>query len=243
MRLFGLIGKPLTHSFSAQYFKKKFEQEKIEDCQYQLFPLSAIEDFPALLQQHPHLEGLNVTLPYKQQVIPFLSKHFIPTGLAACNCIRIREGRCEGYNTDWVGFEQSLLPLLDAKQQAAMVLGQGGAAQAVFYVLKKNGIPFTVVGRTKKPGVDTTFDELTGDQLRAHTIIINTTPLGTFPSIHEKPLLPYEAVGAGHLFFDLVYNPSETAFLKEGLLRGARIKNGLSMLEQQAEESWRIWNQ
>jgi shikimate dehydrogenase len=243
MRLFGLIGQPLTHSFSAQYFKKKFEQEKIQDCQYQLFPLSTIDELPALLQQYPHLEGLNVTLPYKQQIISFLSKHFIPTGLTACNCIRIRGGSCEGYNTDWVGFEQSFLPLVDAKQQAALVLGQGGAAQAVFYVLKKNGIPYTVVGRSKKPGIDCTFAELTADQLRTHTIVINTTPLGTFPSIHEKPPLPYEAVGAGHLFFDLVYNPSQTAFIQEGIQRGARVKNGMAMLELQAEESWRIWNQ
>lgn len=243
MRLFGLIGQPLTHSFSANYFNQKFLKEGKMDCSYRLFPLSSIEEFPALLQQFPNLEGINVTSPYKQQVIKYLSSHSIPVELNACNCIRIRNGQCEGFNTDWVGFEKSLLPLLQPKQQAALVLGKGGAAQAVFFVLRKNGIPFTVVGRTMQEGVDLTYDQLTAADLQAHTMVINTTPLGTYPAIASLPKLPYEAVGAGHLFFDLVYNPSDTAFLKEGAQRGARIKNGMEMLQWQAEENWIIWNQ
>lgn len=243
MRLFGLIGQPLTHSFSAHYFSEKFLKEGKTDCRYELFPLSSINELPALLQQYPNLEGLNVTSPYKEQVMEYLSGHFIPPGLSACNCIRVQHGQCIGYNTDWVGFEKSLLPQLQPKQQAALILGKGGAAQAVFYVLKKNGIPYTVVSRQLQSGVDCTYEQLTAADLQAHTIVINTTPLGTYPHIESMPLLPYEAIGAGHLFFDLVYNPAESAFLKQGALRGARIKNGMEMLQLQAEESWTIWNQ
>ena len=243
MRLFGLIGQPLTHSFSASYFNQKFAQEGKSDCQYQLFPLSSISELPDLLAKYPDLEGLNVTSPFKQQVLRYLSTHSIPVGLDACNCIRIRDGKCEGFNTDCIGFEKSFLPLLQPKQQAALVLGQGGAAKAVLFVLKKNGIPFSVVGRTIKPGVDLTYSQLTSADLQTHNIVINTTPLGTFPNVTELPPLPYEAVGSGHVFYDLVYNPAETAFMKEGVRRGARVKNGAEMLQIQAEESWKIWNQ
>ena len=243
MRLFGLIGLPLTHSFSAHYFSEKFLKEGMSDCRYELFPLSSIKELPALLQQYPNLEGLNVTSPYKEQVMKYLSSHSIPSALSACNCIRIQHGQSHGYNTDWIGFEKSLLPLLQPKQQAALVLGKGGAAQAVLYVLKKNGIPYTVVSRQLQAGVDRTYEQVTAADLQAHTIVINTTPLGTYPNTALMPTLPYEAVGAGHLFYDLVYNPAESAFLKQGALRGARIKNGLEMLQLQAEESWTIWNQ
>ena len=243
MRLFGLIGQPLTHSFSANYFNQKFAKEGIVDCQYQLFPLSSINELPALLEKYPNLEGLNVTSPFKQQVLSYLSCHSIPPELDACNCIRISDGKCEGFNTDWVGFEKSFLPLLQPKQQAALVLGQGGAAKAVFFVLKKNGIPYSVVGRNNKPGVDLTYSQLTSADLQTHNIVINTTPLGTFPNITELPPLPYEAIGSSHVFYDLVYNPTETAFMKEGSRRGARVKNGADMLQIQAEESWKIWNQ
>ena len=243
MRLFGLIGQPLTHSFSANYFNEKFAQEGKSNCHYQLFPLSSICELPALLRKYPNLEGLNVTAPFKQQVLSYLSNHFIPDGIGACNCIRIRDGKCEGFNTDYIGFEKSFLPLLQPKQQAALVLGQGGAAQAVFFVLRKNGIPYTVVGQNHKLSVDVTYGQLTPADLQAHTIVINTTPSGTFPAVTELPPLPYEAIGSSHIFYDLVYNPKETAFMKEGLRRGARVKNGAEMLQIQAEESWKIWNQ
>ena len=243
MRLFGLIGQPLTHSFSASYFAEKFVREKNNDCQYQLFPLEKIELLADLLAEYPSLEGLNVTIPYKEAVLPFLSTSFIPEGLNACNCIRIRNGNCEGYNTDCIGFEQSLLPLLQPRIQAAMVFGNGGAAKAVFYVLKKLGIPYTVVGRTAKDGINKAFDELTASDIQAHQLLINTTPLGTYPALEGCPPIPYESVGAGHTLYDLVYNPSCTSFLKAGLERGARIKNGAELLQIQAEESWKIWNQ
>lgn len=243
MRLFGLIGQPLTHSFSASYFAAKFDREKIYDCQYQLLPLEKIELLPDLLEKNPSLEGLNITIPYKEAVLPYLSTSFIPEGLDACNCIRINKGRLEGYNTDCIGFEQSLLPLLQPRIQAAMVFGNGGAAKAVFHVLKKIGIPYTVVGRTEKLGIDKTFANLTAADMQAHQLLINTTPLGTFPAIEERPRLPYEAVGPGHTLYDLVYNPAITAFLRAGEERGARIKNGAELLQIQAEESWKIWNQ
>lgn len=243
MRQFGLIGQPLTHSFSASFFAAKFEREQLNDCQYQLFPLSNIELLPALLEKNPKLEGLNVTIPYKESVLPYLAASFIPEGLDACNCIRINKGQLEGFNTDCIGFEKSLLPLLQPRIQAAMVLGNGGAAKAVFHVLKKLGVPHTVIGRTKKQGIDKLFEELSAADIQAHQLIINTTPLGTFPAIEERPPLPYEAVGAGHTLYDLVYNPAVTSFLKAGEERGARIKNGAELLQIQAEESWKIWNQ
>ncbi len=227
----------------SSYFAEKFVREKSNDCQYQLFPLEKIELLADLLAEYPSLEGLNVTIPYKEAVLPFLSTSFIPEGLNACNCIRIRNGNCEGYNTDCIGFEQSLLPLLQPRIQAAMVFGNGGAAKAVFYVLKKLGIPYTVVGRTAKDGINKAFDELTASDIQAHQLLINTTPLGTYPAVEGCPPIPYESVGAGHTLYDLVYNPSCTSFLKAGLERGARIKNGAELLQIQAEESWKIWNQ
>jgi len=243
MRLFGLIGQPLTHSFSATYFAEKFDREKLIDCTYQLFPLQQIAQLPALLKAHPTLVGLNVTIPYKEAVLPYLTSTSIPAGLDACNCIFISNGKCEGYNTDYIGFEKSLLPLLQPRIQAAMIFGSGGAAKAVRYVLKKIGIPFTVVGRTEKPGIDRTFQSLTEADVQAHQLLINTTPLGTYPAVNGYPPMPYEAVGAGHTLYDLVYNPSLTAFLKKGEAQGARIKNGIELLQIQAEESWKIWNQ
>ncbi|MBM3413561.1 MAG: shikimate dehydrogenase [Bacteroidetes bacterium] len=243
MRLFGLIGQPLTHSFSASYFAEKFDRENRSDCNYQLFPLEKIEEFPALLASHPSLIGLNVTIPYKEVVLPYLTASCLPAGLDACNCIYINKGKCEGYNTDYIGFEKSLLPLLQPRIQAAMIFGNGGAAKAVRYVLKKIGIPYTVVGRTETPGIDKAFYSLTASDIQAHQLLINTTPLGTYPAITGYPPIPYEAVGAGHILYDLVYNPSITAFLKAGEERGARIKNGVELLQIQAEESWKIWNQ
>lgn len=243
MRRFGLIGKSLTHSFSGQYFEKKFKTEGIADCCYELFPLEQIGELPGLLQAMPDLRGLNVTIPYKQSVITYLDELHIPEEIGACNCISIRNGRCVGYNTDWIGFENSLLPLLEPRHAAAMVLGNGGASLAVRYVLRKNGIPFTLVGRKKSVEIEVTYDELDVSMLQAHSILINTTPLGTYPSIDTCPPLPYEAIGPQHLLYDLVYNPAKTLFLQKGEERGARIKNGEEMLILQAEESWRIWNQ
>jgi shikimate dehydrogenase len=243
MRCYGLIGKPLTHSFSGKYFSNKFQEEGITDCGYELFPLEKIEDLPALIQSNPTLRGLNVTIPYKQAVMNYLHLSHIPPAIGACNCIDIREGCCIGYNTDWVGFERSLLPLLEPRHRAAMVLGNGGAALAVRYVLQKNGIPYTLVGRTLSDEITVTYKDLDESILQAHQLLINTTPLGTYPAVETCPDLPYEAIGPQHLLYDLVYNPAKTLFLQKGEARGARIKNGEEMLILQAEESWRIWNQ
>lgn len=243
MRLFGLIGKTLTHSFSQKYFSEKFEREGLADCCFELFPLNSIVELPALIDEHPNLEGLSVTIPYKQQVMSFLSESQVPAEMSACNCIRIVKGQLIGYNTDWVGFEKSLRPLLEPRHRAALILGSGGASLAVQQVLRKNGIPFSIVGRQKKEGIDLTYEELTPSDLQSHTLLINATPLGTFPHVAECPPIPYEALGPQHLLYDLVYNPALTSFLKKGFERGARIKNGEEMLQLQAEESWRIWNQ
>lgn len=242
MRSFGLIGKSLTHSFSKRYFSEKFERESILDARYELFELNTIDQLALLLQARPDLKGLNVTIPYKQAVMQYLAGHQIPEEIGACNCIRIDQGRCIGYNTDWIGFERSLRPLLEPRYRAALVLGTGGASLAVTYVLRQLGIPFTQVGRAVDTKATVTYAQLSDADIQAHQLIINTTPLGTFPDIDSLPQLPYQALGAGHLLYDLVYNPAVSAFLKQGVKAGARIKNGEEMLQLQAEESWKIWN-
>lgn len=243
MRLFGLIGYPLGHSFSKKYFTRKFETEHIPDCRYELFPLSSIRELPALLNAHPDLEGLNITIPYKKAVLPFLNSSAVPEGLDACNCIRIREGKLHGYNTDVLGFEKSLTPLLTPTHQQALVLGNGGAAESIMFVLKKKGISFEVVSRQLHGQSTLTYADLTDDIIRQHTLIINTTPLGTYPDTEHCPEIPYEGITEKHLLYDLVYNPPETLFLKKGKAQGATIKNGEEMLVIQAEESWIFWNQ
>jgi len=242
MRLFGLIGNPLGHSFSEKYFTRKFEELQIHNCQYKLFPLSAITELPALLDAHPSLEGLNVTIPYKKAVLPYLTDSLIPEGLNACNCIKIRSGQLTGYNTDVLGFGKSLTPLLNSAHQRALVLGNGGATESILYVLKEKGIPFEVVSRSLHKGSTLTYSELTRDIVQAHTLIINTTPLGTYPHSDNFPDIPYEGITHRHLLYDLVYNPPLTKFLQQGKEKGAQVKNGEEMLVIQAEESWSFWN-
>ncbi len=242
MRLFGLIGSPLTHSFSKKYFSRKFEEEGLEDCRYELFPLATIAELPGLLDTNPELEGLNVTIPYKKQVLSYLAAVEIPEGLHACNCIRIKGGRLTGYNTDVAGFEKSVSPLLKPWHSRALVLGNGGATEAVIFVLKKLGIRYQVVSRSLHTGSDLTYADLDKETVRQHNLIINTTPLGTFPDTGSCPPVPYEGITEKHLLYDLVYNPSKTLFLQKGEARGAGIKNGEDMLVIQAEESWKIWN-
>lgn len=242
MRLFGLIGYPLGHSFSKKYFTGKFEKEGISNCRYELFPLSSIAELPALLEKEYELEGLNITIPYKKEVLQFITRSEIPEGLQACNCIRIRDGERVGYNTDILGFEKSLLPLLTPRQDKALVLGNGGAAESVLFVLQKLGIPVHIVSRKLHPGSTCTYGDLTPEFIAEHRLIINTTPVGTFPAITDAPAIPYSGIGADHLLYDLVYNPAKTQFLQNGEARGARIKNGEEMLVIQAEESWTFWN-
>lgn len=244
MRRYGLIGYPLSHSFSQKYFTEKFEKTGITGCLYELFPLSSIHELKSLLAQHPDLEGLNVTIPYKQEVMAFLDDaSHIPAALGACNCIRIKNGRLIGYNTDWIGFWKSLAPLLEPHHRKALVLGSGGAASAVIYALQQNGIACMVAGRKLRPGTTITYPQINKKVIGDHHLIINTTPLGMYPHTEECPEIPYEYIHHRHLLYDLVYNPAQTLFLTKGEAQGAVTKNGVEMLALQAEESWRIWNE
>lgn len=213
--------------------------ENIESCEYELFPIETIEALPQLLHQNPNLCGLNITIPYKQLAIPYLNdKSNLP--LQACNCIKIENGNLIGFNTDVIGFEKSFTPLLKPQHKAALVLGTGGASLAVQYILQKNRIDFKVISRDANNGV--TYQELNKKLMDEHTIIINTTPLGTYPKADECPQIPYKFITQKHYCYDLVYNPPKTKFLLQAEAKGAIIKNGGDMLRIQAEESWRIWN-
>jgi shikimate dehydrogenase len=245
MRLFGLIGYPLSHSFSKKYFSEKFKKEGISGCQYELFPLETIDQFPELIRDQPELSGLNVTIPYKQLVIPFLDEmDEAAASVGAVNTIAINQGKLKGYNTDIYGFELSLRHLLASAEQfpeKALVLGTGGAAQAVNYVLKKLNIDFKTVSRRADKG-NFTYNDIGDKIIGEHLLIINTTPLGMSPNINNLPLIPYPSIGPEHFLFDLVYNPAVTAFLQKGKIAGAAISNGLEMLHLQAEKAWDIWN-
>lgn len=249
MRQFGLIGYPLSHSFSQGFFSKKFLNENINDAQYENFPIPSIDEFNALWKQHPSLEGLNVTIPYKKEVIPFIQfPSSVVQKINACNCIRRFNNELYGYNTDVIGFEKSLLPLIKSHHTQAFILGTGGAAAAVEYVLQKLGIAYQLVSRNQQPDASIfnapviNYSMLNEDLIHQHTLIINTSPIGMFPNVNEAPLIPYSFIGANHYLYDLVYNPGETLFLSKGKEKGAAIKNGLDMLHIQAEESWTIWN-
>jgi shikimate dehydrogenase len=242
MKVYGLIGYPLSHSFSKGFFAEKFEKEDIKGCLYDSFPIPAIEEFPALLTQYPDLCGLNVTIPYKQAVMPFLDE-LSPAAadIKAVNCIDFRNGKKIGYNTDAIGFRRSLEPLLQSHHDKALVLGTGGAAKAVQYVLKSLNIPYQLVSRQAAPG-NITYDQLDEAIMASHTLIVNTTPLGMYPNVDASPELPYQLISSRHLLYDLIYNPATTAFLQQGADKGATIKNGHEMLILQAEASWEIWN-
>lgn len=238
---YGLIGYPLSHTFSPQYFAKKFAEEKI-DASYDAFPIPNIKEFPKFLLSHSDLRGLNVTIPYKSAIIPYLDTlSEAATNIGAVNCISIDNGIKTGHNTDIIGFEKSLLPLLQTQHKKALILGSGGASLAVAYVLDKLEIPYTVVSRQHIHG-SITYASLIENIIAEHTLIINTTPLGTYPAVNAAPPIPYNAISKQHLLYDLVYNPEETMFLSMGKKRGAVIKNGWEMLHIQAEASWDIWN-
>jgi len=246
LRTFGLIGYPLSHSFSKRYFTEKFEKEQIDDCNYELFPLVEIAHIEPLINENESLRGLNVTIPYKVSVLPFLNE-IDPAAMqiGAVNCISIRRenGKIElkGYNTDAYGFEESLKPFLKEHHQRALIFGDGGAAKAVKYTFRKLGIPFLVVVR--KPSADAIlYSDITEEILQNHTILVNTTPLGTSPNTAECPDIPYHFLSEKHIAYDLVYNPEVSLFLKNALAQGAAVKNGMEMLYLQAERSWYIWN-
>jgi shikimate dehydrogenase len=241
MKTFGLIGYPLSHSFSRKYFTEKFQQSGIKDCRYELYPIEDIASVKDLLQD-PEVYGLNVTIPYKQSVIPYLTEMSpVVREIGACNCIKIVNGVSTGYNTDVVGFEESLVRKLQPFHNRALILGTGGASKAVEYVLRKLHIGYKYVSRSPGQGM-LSYEEIDEEIIYTHTLIINTTPVGMYPKVDMCPPLPYEAIGAHHYLFDLVYNPARTLFLENGEQRGAAVENGYDMLIGQAEESWRIWN-
>jgi shikimate dehydrogenase len=243
MKRYGLIGYPLSHSFSQKYFTDKFQREQITDCVYENFPLADISEFSTLIQQYADLRGLNVTIPYKEKVIPFLTEQSdVVKATGACNCIKINNGRLTGYNTDVIGFENSLKPLLQPHHTKALVLGTGGAAKAVHYVLNKLGISFTEVSRTPSKAAQIAYDKIGEATMSEYLLIINTSPVGMYPKVDECPPLPYQHLTSKHYLYDLVYNPAKTLFLQKGEAQGAAIKNGHDMLIIQAEEGWRIWN-
>ena len=250
MRQFGLIGYPLSHSFSQKFFTEKFLQENIVNAKYDNFPIASIESFAGLWKENPNLEGLNVTIPYKKEVIPFLQhSSAVVQEINACNCIRKFNNELYGYNTDVIGFEKSLLPFLKPHHTQALILGTGGASAAVQWVLQKLNIQFQIVSR-KGNAIEAnnemkaylSYDQLAASVIESHTLIINTSPLGMYPNTNEAPPIAYEGITAQHHLYDLVYNPIETLFMKNGLAKGATVQNGLAMLHIQAEESWAIWN-
>ncbi len=238
MSHYGLIGYPLKHSFSPDYFRKKFEREDIH-ATYEALPLEDVTEFPRLARTHPHLRGLNVTTPHKQAVMAYLdSISEDAQAIGAVNCITISEGKLSGYNTDWVGFRDSLKPLLNEQHHRALILGGGGASLAIQYALRQMGIHFLVVSRRPEDG-SISYADVTDELLNGHLLIVNTTTLGTLGE--GLPPIPYEAITPEHLLYDLVYNPELTPFLREGMVRGAKTKSGLEMLYLQAEASWEIW--
>lgn len=243
MRQFGLIGYPLGHSFSKGFFAEKFSKENITDAAYESYPIPSMADFPTLLQSVSNLQGLNVTIPYKEQVIPFLDvKNEVVEKIGACNCIAIRNGKLTGFNTDVVGFERSLTESFESIPSGALILGTGGAAKAVEYVLEKRKIEFKYVSRNPSAN-QLSYSDLNAAAMNRYKLIVNTSPVGMYPHTQEAPPIPYDLLGNDHCLFDLVYNPPLTLFMKKGQEQGASVKNGHDMLIYQAEESWRIWNE
>jgi len=244
MRLFGLIGYPLTHSFSKKYFDEKFIREAHNDCLFENFPLATIHELPHLLEIHPNLHGFAVTIPHKKHVVQYLDESDDAVkATGACNCVVRRNGKMLGYNTDIAGFEFSFSKRLGPNHHRALVLGTGGGAEAVAFVLRKKGIPFEFVSRRRSKDARFSYDDLDAAVMQEHPVIINCTPLGTYPDVEGSPPIPYQYLSSDHYLFDLVYNPEKTRFLREGEERGAITCNGYEMLVGQAEENWKIWNQ
>ncbi len=248
MNLYGLIGFPLTHSFSKRYFSEKFAREGIANSSYDLFEMQTLEKLPELLKKHPDLKGINVTIPYKQDVITYLDDLDDTSAerIGAVNTIKIfADGSTKGYNTDYYGFRQSISEWMDRRGEAccnfkALVLGNGGAAQAVKTALEDMKTEYKIVSR-QKSNDSLLYEELTQEIMESHLLIINTTPLGTYPNVETCPEIPYQWISKGHFLYDLVYNPTTTLFMQKGFDQGAAVHNGLKMLEMQAEKAWDIW--
>lgn len=242
MRTFGILGYPLTHSFSQGYFQEKFAKEGIDDAEFKLFSFPDIRSVADMLSSEKTLEGFCITIPHKKNILSFLDERSeVVQAMGACNCVRVKDGRLIGYNTDVAGFEQSFIELLQPHHQQALILGTGGAAAAVEYILNKRGIGYRFVSRTKSD-TNFTYEELTAEVMEVYSVIINCTPLGTFPAVETCPDIPYALLTSRHYLYDLVYNPPLTQFLAKGQAQGAAIKNGHDMLLIQAEENWKIWN-
>ncbi len=254
MKVYGIIGKPLSHSFSPAYFSAKFKKLGMDDACYKPFLLDSVHAFPSLIEQETELCGLNVTIPYKEAIIPMLDEISDEArAIGAVNTIKVNREQgtgnskkilLQGYNTDVFGFRQSIKPFLASHHHKALILGTGGASKAVAFVLKQIGIEYLLVSRSEKPGT-ITYTTLNEDLIAAHRFIINTTPAGMLPDNDSIPPMNdslFKAIGSTHFVYDLIYNPSETLFLGKAKAQGALVMNGLTMLEQQAEESWKIWN-
>lgn len=244
-KVFGLLGKDISYSFSRGYFTEKFNNLNLKKHKYINFDIQNIVGFPNIIEEEPFLEGMNVTIPYKEAVIPFLDKlDKTAKKIGAVNTIKFtKRGNLKGYNTDVFGFENSIIPLLKKHHNYALILGTGGASKAIAFALKKNEIKFKFVSRNPQNKKEISYQDLTKEIINKYQIIINSTPVGTSPKIDKSPNIPYQFLTENHLLFDLIYNPEITAFLAKGKEKGATIKNGYEMLQLQAEESWRIWNE
>ncbi len=239
---FGLVGKNINYSFSKAHFTKKFEELNLLDYSYENIDFQDISELPNFLKKNPNLKGLNVTIPYKETIIPYLDKlSKIAAEIGAVNTIRItKNGKLKGYNTDYYGFQKALEPLLQSHHKKALLLGTGGASKAVAYSLNQMGIATTYVSRTSS-GYAIGYSQITAETFEEYQIIVNCTPLGTMPNTNVCPDIPYQYFTSNHIAFDLIYNPSETLFLQKAKERGAVSKNGLEMLVFQAEKAWKIW--
>lgn len=243
MNLYGLIGFPLSHSFSKKYFTEKFQKENIPNSKYELFEIKDVEQIIEIIKNNPDLKGFNITIPHKENIIQYLDD-IDPAAkeIGAVNVVKIIDGKLKGYNSDYYGFLQSLLTLIGKPSTIkALILGTGGAAKAVKAALNELNIPFKFVSR-KKDGNNFSYQELNETVLSDYKLIINTSPIGMYPNVDNCPEIPYHYLTSSHFLFDLVYNPEETTFMKKGIEKGAKTKNGLEMLHLQAEKAWEIWN-
>lgn len=239
---YGLLGRNISYSFSRGYFAEKFERLNRSDCRYVNFDLENIQQFPVILEQYQNLKGFNVTIPYKEAIIPYLDKQSDSAKIiGAVNCVQVTPQGLVGHNTDAYGFQKALEPFLQANHKKALILGTGGASKAVVFALEKINITSILVSRTPVEG-QITYDDLDANLLQEIDIIVNTTPLGTHPNVEAFPTIPFEYISNKHLVIDLIYNPVKTIFLQKCEARGATISNGYDMLVHQAEKSWEIWN-
>lgn len=244
MNLYGLIGFPLGHSFSKQYFSEKFQKENFRECAYENFEIPDITLLHEIRAAHPNLKGLNVTIPYKESVMPLLDEIDQEAAvIGSVNCIKIQaDGSMKGYNTDAYGFYHSVKPFLENKYERALILGTGGSSKAVHYVLSRLGLKVFHATRQPSQPNHIHYNDLSPDNIKHFPLIINSTPLGMYPQLEDCPPIPYEALSPNHFLYDLIYNPTETLFLKQGRERGAHTSNGLLMLQLQAEKSWQLWH-